>query len=63
MNKHTATAIQPSLDEGVGLRKILKEILIVDVIHMNGQMLVRFEELLLRVYPKNRENVSDVRLL
>ena len=44
MHKHAATAIEPFLDETVGGWKVLYQILVLDVIHLDDVLLERAEQ-------------------
>lgn len=44
MNQDPTSPIQPLLDEGIGSSKMLEQILVVDVIHLDDQVLVLGEK-------------------
>lgn len=60
MNQNSSTILQRFLHEGNRLRKVLNDILIVDIIHVNVEVLVVLPSLrLFVVEAQGRDDVRD----
>jgi hypothetical protein len=58
--EHAAAAIQSVLYEPVARRKVLDQILIVDVIHLDHMMLIPLEQDFLERQPQDGKHMRDL---
>lgn len=58
--KHAATAIQTLLDELVGGREVLEQVLVFDVIHLDYMMAERAEQVPVKRHAQDGQHVGDV---
>lgn len=60
VHKDTATAIEAVLDETIGCREVLQQILIVYIIDLDEHVVERAEQLLVQRHTQDREDMRDV---
>ena len=58
--KHAATAIQTFLDETVGGREVLEQVLVFNVINLDYMMAERAEQVLVERHAQDGEHMGDV---
>lgn len=63
MHKHGATSIEGLLDEAVGGRKVLEQVLVVDVVDLDDHVLEGAEEGVVERHAQDGQDVGDVGLL
>lgn len=63
MHKHPATAVKSFLDEAVGGRKVLEQVFVVDIVHLNDHVREGAEQGWVQRHAEDGQHVSDISLL
>lgn len=61
MHQHAATSVEPGLDEAIAGRKVLEEVLVLDIVDLYYAMSEAVEQLTVQRQPQDGEHMCDTR--